>query len=95
MTVILKVDKLYIDKKLYTGDGSKYATRESTLNCLSWNIEGFTEAKRSSSDFLNILKDYDIICLSETWTNKNSNIDLKGYSNPIHSGALNIEGLGD
>ena len=26
-----------------------------------------------------------MICLTETWTSKRSNIDLKGYSNPIHS----------
>ena len=34
---------------------------------------------------MNILCEYDIICLSETWSNKNTNIDLNGYSNPIHS----------
>ena len=29
--------------------------------------------------------EHDIICLIETWTNKNSTVDFKGYSNPIHS----------
>ena len=29
--------------------------------------------------------EYDIICLTETWTCKNSRIELNGYSNPIHS----------
>ena len=31
------------------------------------------------------ISNYQIICLSETWTNKSSKIDLKGYSKPIHS----------
>jgi hypothetical protein len=25
------------------------------------------------------------VCLSETWTNKKTNIELNGYKNPIHS----------
>lgn len=28
---------------------------------------------------------YHIICLSETWTSKGSNVDLKGYNHKIHS----------
>lgn len=41
--------------------------------------------KRASHDFSNFLKRFDIICLNETWTNKNSIIDISGYSKPIHS----------
>lgn len=44
-----------------------------------------TEAKQSCSDFTNFISQHDIICLSETWTKKNSKIDLNGYSDPIHS----------
>lgn len=39
----------------------------------------------ASDDFLNIIKEYDVICFTETWTNKNSDIELKGYSKHIHS----------
>ena len=55
------------------------------MKCLNWNVEGLTLEKKSSTEFIEILKGYDIICLSETWTNKSSNIDLMGYTNPIHS----------
>ena len=48
------------------------------------NIEGLSEAKKSCSEFINFISDYDIICLQETFTNKNSKIDLKGYKS-IHS----------
>ena len=34
---------------------------------------------------LPFISDYPIICLSETWTNKHSKFDSKGYSKPIHS----------
>lgn len=51
---------------------------------MSWNIEGLTEAKQSCSDFTNFISQYDI-CFSETWTKKNSKINLNGYSDPIHS----------
>ena len=39
----------------------------------------------TDSNFLQLISNYDIICFSETWTNKHSNIEIKGYSDPIHS----------
>jgi exonuclease III len=44
-----------------------------------WNCNGLTERKLADSDFLKTLIDNDIIILSETWTNSNSNITLEGY----------------
>ena len=35
--------------------------------------------------FTSFLCQHDIICLTESWTNKKSIIDLNGYSRPIHS----------
>ena len=55
------------------------------MRLLQWNIEGLTEAKQSCEQFTNFLSQYHVICLSETWTNKQSQIKLSGYSNPIHS----------
>lgn len=55
------------------------------MSCLSWNIEGLTLDKCSSEDFISVTLKYDIVCLSETWTNSNSFIDKNGYCNPINS----------
>ena len=48
-------------------------------------MEGLTASKQSCDDFTKFLSEHDIICLTETWTSKNSRIELNGYSNPIHS----------
>ena len=48
-------------------------------------MEGLTAFKCSDSKFSSFLNCHDIICLTETWTNKDSTLDLKGYSKPIHS----------
>lgn len=55
------------------------------MSCLSWNIEGLTLDKCSFEDFISVTLKYDIVCLSETWTNSNSFIDKNGYCNHIHS----------
>ena len=55
------------------------------MRFIQWNIEGLSEAKQSCEHFTNFLSQYHIICLSETWTNKHSHIELSGYSRPIHS----------
>jgi exonuclease III len=79
----LRVDKLYINKQLYRGSCKDKS--ESVIKCLSWNVEGLTSDKKQTIDFVDFLCEYDIICLSESWTNSNSKIDIAGYSNPIHS----------
>lgn len=47
-----------------------------SLKIGSWNIQGLRD-KADDSDFINILNDYDIFILSETWMDKSANID--GY----------------
>ena len=49
------------------------------LKCMSLNVNGGLVGKLECSDFINMLQTYDIIFLSETWTNECSNIDLEGY----------------
>ena len=51
---------------------------------MSWNVEGLTYLKKTSEDFTKIISNYDIICLYETWTGKNSKITVDGYK-AIHS----------
>ena len=52
---------------------------------MSWNVEGLSSEKRNNKDFSDFISKFQIICLYETWTSKNSKIELTGYSNPIHS----------
>ena len=51
---------------------------------MSWNVEGLTYLKKTIEDFTKIISNYDIICLYETWTGKNSKITIDGYK-AIHS----------
>ena len=51
----------------------------SSLSCVSLNVNGSLEKKLECDDFLNILKVYDIIVLSETWSNKYSVLEIDGY----------------
>ena len=43
------------------------------------DIESLTNDKRSCGDFRALIGNYDSIFLNETWTNKNSIVDLNGY----------------
>ena len=58
---------------------------ESELKILSWNVEVLSKSKRANTNFVDFISKYDLICLSESWTSRNSNITLNGYCNPIHS----------
>ena len=43
-----------------------------------WNINGLGEEKLKDIDFVSIVTEYDIICLTETWwgsTNNNQNVN--------------------
>lgn len=46
---------------------------------MAWNCQGLTQSKQENADFVHILDRHDIIFLSESWTNKNSEIELSGY----------------
>ena len=42
-------------------------------------MNGLTEIKKGSCEFLTIMSRNDVIFLYETWSKVDSNIDLKGY----------------
>ena len=48
------------------------------LKLLSWNVFGLSQ-KLKDTEFVNILKENDIVCLTETWTTIQSNIKLNSY----------------
>ena len=48
-----------------------------------WNVEGVSGARRckiANKDFRDTLTKYDLLLLTETWTDTNSNLDLQGYT---------------
>lgn len=44
-----------------------------------WNCNGLADYKRNDREFTNIVTDNDIIFLLESWTDKDSDVDLTGY----------------
>ena len=59
-------------------------SKDACESVITWNIEGLTSVNKSAEDFQNLIYKYDIIVLSETWTNRLSNVDLSGFQD-IHS----------
>ena len=47
------------------------------------NVHGGLDLKVGTNDFIEYVKDYDILFLSECWTNESSVIDLKYFDKPI------------
>ena len=53
---------------------------ESSFNVMSLNVNGmFAEKLESESGLKKFIEKYDCVFVSETWTNKYSNIDIEGY----------------
>ena len=48
------------------------------LSIVTWNVNGLSE-KLKDDEFIRIISNNDMICLTETWTSVQSNIKLKGY----------------
>ena len=53
------------------------------LKLISWNVNGLGE-KRQDPDFIEMFSNYDMVCLTETWSSVRTNIKLKGFENPLH-----------
>ena len=49
----------------------------------SLNINGGLDLKVDTTDFIDSVKEYDVLFLSECWTNESSNIDLKYFDKPV------------
>ena len=67
------------------GQGQGKDSWESEIKILSWNVEGLNSEKKGNKDVSNFISAYGLIVLYETWTSKNSNVELSGYSKPVHS----------
>lgn len=76
-----KISKWFIGGKI-----CDYGVQEGQkdIRILSWNIHGLAR-KINDPDFINIVTDYDLVFLSETWLSKSVslNLDLNGYES-IH-----------
>ena len=73
-------NKFVNGKVLNYDDYSYQGCREKEINILFWNVNGLGR-KVSDIDFINTIKDYDLIFFSETWLHKNVNLnlDISGY----------------
>ena len=52
------------------------------MNVMSLNVNGSLCEKLGCEDFIDKMCMYDIVLLSETWTDEYSNIDVKGFCVP-------------
>ena len=53
------------------------------LKCMNLNVNGALDVKLGSIDFVEQMCEYDIVLLSETWTDKYTTLDVTGFSEPI------------
>ena len=51
------------------------------LKLASWNVRGLSSKKVQDNEFLNIVNKFDILSLVETWTHKDSPIEIPGFCN--------------
>ena len=50
------------------------------IKLISWNINGLSQEKLNDDILGSMLKEYDIILLSETWASIDDTFDLQGFS---------------
>ena len=53
------------------------------LSFISWNVNKGLRQKLKDPEFVNIVNNYDIICLLECWVSENDQIELEGYEQHI------------
>ena len=46
---------------------------------LSWNVQGLTSEKRGCSEFVNIIRNNDIVFIYETWASSETDLSLNNY----------------
>ena len=51
------------------------------LKIASWNVRGLSSKKVQDVEFVNIVNKFDVLSLVETWTHKDSPIEISGYCN--------------
>ena len=52
------------------------------MNVMTLNVNGSLCEKLCCEDFVEKMRVYDIVLLSETWTDEFSNIDVSGFCAP-------------
>ena len=56
------------------------SSSDDDIKLISWNINGLSQEKLNDDVLGSMLKEYDIILLSETWTSIDDTFDLQGFS---------------
>ena len=49
------------------------------INICTWNISKGLVRKLFDSGFLNIVKEYDVLCFNECWVKCPDDVDIEGY----------------
>ena len=81
-----------VDECLLTDMGTNYKCRLESMACNDYgkemnlkvccmNVYGGLESKLEINEFIRSLVEFDVVLLSETWTDERSKLELKGYSN--------------
>ena len=53
--------------------------RRSYLRVGTWNIEGLTSDKINDTQFLDIVSEFSILCLVETWSSGDNHLNIPGF----------------
>ena len=68
---------------------NSYNGNIKNISCSAWNVNGLSKKKLQDKEFLKNVKKYDIICLSETWTKKSSEVMINGFKH-FHAQSVNM-----
>ena len=49
------------------------------MKIASWNVHGLTPNKLQNTDFINTICKIDILSVYETWTSKDSSLQINGF----------------
>lgn len=62
--------------------------KKFNLNIGHWNVHGLNKDKLEDPEFQNNVNNFDILCVTESWTHKDSRIKLNGFDKePFHKPA--------
>ncbi len=56
---------------------------DNRVRTICWNVNGLGE-KRQDTDFIEIISQYDMVCLTETWSSVKTNVKIKGFEKLFH-----------
>ncbi len=56
---------------------------DNRVRTICWNVNGLVE-KRKDTDFIEIISQYDMVCLTETCSSVKTNVKIKGLEKPFH-----------